>query len=128
MPELELDQLQAQYASALSEGRLSLQQCACGHLRLPPSAACPVCLGERWSWQAAQGGARLKSWVVYHVAFHPDFGDRLPYNVALVELDEGPHMITNILADNAQLQPEARLRFVSPKPGEPALARFELQP
>jgi uncharacterized OB-fold protein len=129
MPEdsqLEQDRIHTQYASALAAGRLTLQLCACGHFRLPPSAACPACLGNSWTWQAAQGGARLKSWVVYHVAFHPDFRDRLPYNVALVELDEGPRMITNILADNAVLQPELRLRFVAPKPGESALARFEL--
>lgn len=85
-----------------------------------------MCLGSRWTWQAAEGGGRLKSWVIYHVAFHPDFQARLPYNVALVELDEGPRLITNITADNAALRAEARVRFVPSREGSRALARFEL--
>jgi uncharacterized OB-fold protein len=36
------------------------------------------------------------SWTVFHVAYHQAFANRLPYNVAIVELDEGPRMITNI--------------------------------
>lgn len=57
---------------------------------------------------------RLHSWVVYHVAFHPDFRERLPYNVALVELDEGPRLITNIIDDSELLQPDARVTFAGP--------------
>lgn len=37
------------------------------------------------------------SWVVFHVAFDPRFKDRTPYNVALVDLDEGPRLVTNII-------------------------------
>jgi uncharacterized OB-fold protein len=57
---------------------------------------------------------------------HEDFRDRLPYNVALVQLDEGPSLITNILADNALLRADARVRFVPSLEGERTLARFEL--
>jgi uncharacterized OB-fold protein len=128
MPELDLDRIQSESAAAMSEGRLLLQRCACGELRLPPRAACPKCLATEWTWQAAEGGGRLYSWVVYHVAFHPDFRERLPYNVALVELDEGPRLITNIVDDSSLLQPEARVTFVKPEPGAPALARFKLTP
>ena len=39
----------------------------------------------------------MVSWVIYHHAYHEAFKDRLPYNVALVELDEGPRLITNIV-------------------------------
>jgi len=37
------------------------------------------------------------SWVVFHIAFDPRFKDRTPYNVALVDLDEGPRLVTNII-------------------------------
>lgn len=124
--ELDLDRIQAEYTAGLAEGRLLLQQCACGERWLPASATCVRCLGTHWTWIAAEGGGCLKSWVVYHTAFHPDFRARLPYNVALVELDEGPRMITNILGDSSRLQAEARVRLVKPLPGEAALARFEL--
>lgn len=126
MPELDLDRLQSESAAALLEGRLLLQRCACGELRLPPRAACPKCLATDWTWHAAEGSGRLYSWVVYHVAFHPDFRERLPYNVALVELDEGPRLITNIVDDSALLQPDARVVFVKPDPGAAAVARFKL--
>jgi uncharacterized OB-fold protein len=127
---LEIDKIEAAYLAGLSEGRLLLQVCACGHAWLPPREACPACLAARWTWQAASGSGRLKSWVVYHTAFHESFRDRLPYNVALVELDEGPRMITNVVADNARLTADARVRFVASREGDgtsnTVLARFEL--
>jgi len=126
-PALDVDAIQEAHSAALAEGRLMLQVCACGHRWLPARASCAVCLGTQWSWQAAEGGGRLKSWVIYYVAFHPDFQARLPYNVALVELDEGPQLITNIVADNAALRAEARVRFVPAREGTRTLARFELR-
>ena len=85
MAELDLDRIQSAYTAGLRDGQLLLQRCSCGVLRLPPRAACEECLGMSWTWQAAAGGGTLYSWVVYHVAFHPDFRERLPYNVALVQ-------------------------------------------
>ena len=139
-PTLSLDDIDAAYWAALAEGRLTLQRCACGLCWMPPRAACPTCLGSHWTWETAHGGGHLKSWVIYHVAFHDAFRDRLPYNVALVELDEGVRLITNIVADNALLRAEARVRFVatpgsraeappaSTREGDRTLALFELVP
>ena len=125
-PELETDKISEAYRAALAEGRLTFQRCQCGQCFMPARASCPVCLGATWTWQVAQGGGRLKSWVVYHVAFHESFRERLPYNVAIVELDEGPRLITNILADNTLLSAEAKVRFVASREGDRSLARFEL--
>lgn len=125
-PELEVDKIRDAYAAALAEGRLVFQRCDCGERFMPARASCPGCLGSRWTWQTAHGEGRLKSWVVYHVAFHESFRERVPYNVAIVELDEGPRLITNILADNSQLTAEARVRFVASREGDRTLARFEL--
>lgn len=123
---LDVDAINEAYGAALAEGRLVMQVCECGHRWMPPRAACAACLGSRWSWQTAEGSGRLKSWVVYHVAFHESFRERLPYNVALVELAEGPRMITNIVADNRLLSAEAKVRFVAAREGDRVLARFEL--
>ena len=41
--------------------------------------------------------AACLSWVVYHRAYHPAFADRVPYNVVVAELDEGPRLITNVV-------------------------------
>ena len=86
------------YWEALAQGTLQFQACACGHRWLPPREACPVCLGTDWRWTPACGRASLVSWTVFHVAYHPAFADRLPYNVAVVELVEGPRMISNIIS------------------------------
>jgi uncharacterized OB-fold protein len=123
---LEVDKINEAYWAALAEGRLVLQRCACGQRFMPARAACPACLGTQWTWETAQGGGQLKSWVVYHIALHDAFRDRVPYNVALVELDEGVRLITNIVADNALLRAEARVRFVAVREGDRTLARFEL--
>jgi uncharacterized protein len=124
--ELDTDRIHETHLAALAEGRLVIQRCACGHRWAPPRATCAACLGSEWTWETAAGGGRLLSWVVYHTAFHDSFRDRVPYNVALVELDEGPRLITNILADSAALRAEARVRFVASREGEHTLARFEL--
>lgn len=86
------------YWEALDEGRLVYQRCrSCGHAWLPPSEFCPECLAADAEWIEASGAAKVVSWVVYHHAFHPAFAERLPYNVALVELAEGPRLLTNIV-------------------------------
>ena len=86
------------YWAGLAEGELRHQSCRqCGNAWLPAREECPGCLADDWEWKPSSGRGRIISWVVYHQAFHPAFADRLPYNVAIVELDEGPRMITNIL-------------------------------
>lgn len=123
----EADAIEQAYTAALTEGRLLLQRCACGRCFLPAKTRCPGCLTARWTWQTAGGEGRLVSWVVYHVALHAAFRGRVPYNVALVELDEGIRMITNIVADHTLLRAEARVRLAASE-GEQPLARFELVP
>jgi uncharacterized OB-fold protein len=94
----ELDEVNAPYWDALAEGRHVFQRCAaCGNAWLPPRRECPRCLHDGATWEPASGAARLISWVVYHSSFHPAFKERLPYTVAIVELSEGPRLITNIV-------------------------------
>ena len=86
------------YWDALKQGRLTFQRCRkCSHAWLPARAECPNCLAADWDWTEASGKGRVISWVVYHHAYHEAFKAKLPYNVALVELDEGPRLMTNIV-------------------------------
>jgi len=124
--EPDIDPVSAPYWSALAEGRLTFQACGCGHRWLPARERCPACLGTAWVRETAAGGARLVSWVVYHVAYHPAFADRLPYVVAVVELDEGPRLIGGVLAEPAVLQGDARLRLRIDTTERVPLPRFEL--
>ena len=96
-----------------NDGALTFQRCkACGHAWLPARSDCPSCLADDWQRDNAAGGATLISWVVYRHAYHPAFESRLPYTVAVVEVDEGPRMISNVVgADAASLRIDQRLRL-----------------
>lgn len=80
------------------EHLLKIQKCGnCGRLRWPPGFLCPDCISPAVEWITATGKGRVYTFAVYHQAFHPGFQEELPYVVALVELDEGPRMMTNII-------------------------------
>lgn len=97
LPAPEITPVTAPYWRSLENGRLSFQHCrACGHAWLPPRSECPSCLKANFDWREASGKGRLVSWVVYRVAYHEALRDRLPYTVAVVELDEGPGLITRL--------------------------------
>ncbi len=125
-PGPEITDLNRPYWDALKEGRHTYQCCnACGHRWLPARNECPGCLRDDWSWQTASGRAQLISWVVYRIAYHASFAQRLPYTVAVVELEEGPRMFSNIVgADAASLQIGMALRMVIEDEGGTAVARF----
>ena len=77
---------------------LRFQKCAsCGHVRFPPALVCPQCLCRDFHLIVSQGAGRVYTYSVYHVAYHPGFAEDLPYVVAVVELDEGPRLLTNIV-------------------------------
>jgi uncharacterized OB-fold protein len=76
-------------------GELRLQRCdACAHVYFPPRPFCPKCAGRAVSWFAANGRGHLYSYVIHH---RPAPGFTPPYSIAVVELDEGPRMMTNII-------------------------------
>ena len=77
------------------EGELRLQRCdACAHVYFPPRPFCPKCAGRAVSWFAASGRGSLYSYVIHH---RPVPGFTPPYSIAVVQLDEGPRMMTNII-------------------------------
>ncbi|HZV51381.1 MAG TPA: OB-fold domain-containing protein [Candidatus Dormibacteraeota bacterium] len=116
------------YWAALRAGRLDFQRCrACGNAWLPPREECPRCLEADWAWETASGHGRVISWVVYHVAPNQMFASRVPYNVAIVELDEGPRLITNLLGDDGRSpRIEAPVQLEIQEEGGLAMARFRL--
>ncbi len=79
------------------EGELRLQRCdACDKVYFPPRPFCPACASRKVSVFAASGRGRLYSYVINHRA-PPRSGFEPPYSIAVVELDEGPRMMTNIV-------------------------------
>jgi uncharacterized OB-fold protein len=78
-------------------GELRVQHCdTCGHNQLYPRAVCTNCYAETLSWQAASGLGTIYTVTVVRRAPSPDQAADIPYAIALVELDEGPRLMTNI--------------------------------
>ena len=77
---------------------LLVQQCLdCSAFRFPPRRLCPDCSSESAEWRRVSGRGKIHSFVVYHRLYHPAFESDLPYNVAVVELEEGPRLLTTIV-------------------------------
>lgn len=77
-------------------GKLLLQRCrACRHIYFPPRPFCPRCQCQAVDAFEASGKAHLYSYVICH---RPPLGwPPEPYSLALVELAEGPRMVSNIV-------------------------------
>jgi len=115
------------YWTGLQQGELRHQKCrGCGNVWLPAREECPRCLSEVVTWEASSGRGRLISWVIYHHASDPAFAERVPYNVAVVELDEGARLITNILASSQDLAIEVPVVLEIEQESGFSLPRFRL--
>lgn len=79
-------------------GRFMVQRCrGCGHLALPPMPHCSNCLETDIEWVAASGRGTVFSWIEYHQGWLPGYRDETPYNVAIIELEEGLRVVSNLV-------------------------------
>ena len=115
------------YWDALVQGQFVYQSCRrCKHAWLPARSECPECLEADWEWAPASGRGRVVSWVVFHHAYHEAFKTRIPYNVTLVELHEGPRLLTNITNPERGIEVGRTVNLAIEKEQDFALARFTL--
>jgi uncharacterized OB-fold protein len=85
----------AWFWDGVRDGRLLVRACAsCGRLRHPPVPMCPACGSTEWSVREASGRGRVHAWIVSR---HPTEPDAAPRLVALVELDEGVRLVSNLV-------------------------------
>lgn len=77
-------------------GELRLQRCtACSNVYFPPRPFCPACAARTVEWFKASGKGKLHSYVINHRPA-PGFEAEAPYAIAVVMLDEGVKMMTNL--------------------------------
>ncbi|MEZ0091539.1 Zn-ribbon domain-containing OB-fold protein [Streptacidiphilus sp. EB129] len=94
----DIDDFSRAYWDAAAQGRLLLRRCAaCGRAHHYPREFCPHCWSEDVSWERASGLATLYTWSVVYANDLPPFRDRLPYVAAVVELAEGPRMMSTVV-------------------------------
>ena len=77
---------------------LRFQKCTnCGFVRWPASILCPECHSASTQWILASGKGKIYTFAVHHRAYHPGFQNEVPYVTAVIELEEGPHFLSNII-------------------------------
>jgi uncharacterized OB-fold protein len=76
-----------------------LQRCGeCGHVRFPPTRFCAKCRSVECEWIESKGHGRVFSWIVVrHPVPRDVYAQEVPYVVALIELDEGVRIPSNII-------------------------------
>ena len=115
------------YWDGLKTHEVRIQQCeACGHWIFFPRLHCPACASQKLAWRSVSGNGTLYSFTVARVPTLPEFTDEMPQLLAVVQLDEGPHINTTLVG----APPEAwkigqRLRPVfDERPGSFTLLRY----
>jgi len=87
-----------EFWDATRDRRLLIQWCLdCDQPVWFPREVCPGCLGTNIEFRESSGRGEVYAVSVHHVPANPMMKDRLPYVVALVALDEGVRMMTNIV-------------------------------
>jgi uncharacterized protein len=91
---------------AASQGKLALQHCdACDKFIFYPRVACPHCASEELSWREASGRGTVYSYTIVENNAPSAFIADVPYVVAVIRLEEGVQMLSNIVdCDAAELR------------------------
>jgi uncharacterized OB-fold protein len=78
------------------DGELRYQRCeSCGESNFPPTEHCRQCLSAELRWTPSEGLGEIYSWTVVHRPVSPEFEP--PYAPAIITMDEGYQMLTNIV-------------------------------
>ncbi len=106
---------------AARQHRLVLPRCrACGHVWFPPYTTCPRCLSFDREWVQASGRGQVWGFIEMVQPYIRAFAPEIPYNVVLVQLEEGPLMFSNVVgvpssAIHVDLPVEAVFEDVTPE-------------
>lgn len=89
----------APFWSGCREHKLLIQQCtACGHHQFYPRILCTACASNQVDWVQASGRGTVKSFTIVRRPVTEAYADDTPYVIALIELDEGPTLMSNVTA------------------------------
>jgi uncharacterized OB-fold protein len=125
----QVDDLNRPFWDGCAAGELRLQACLrCGLIRYPVADTCPRCLAMDAEWRTMSGRGEILSAVVFHRVYNEAWRERAPYNVVLVQLAEGPRMLSNVLPFSAREIPAGTpVRVVFDTTSQDvAVPRFEL--
>ena len=91
-------ELSKPFWEATKRHELSLPHCnTCSANFFYPRERCPECLSDDLGWAQASGKGHVYSFTIIEQAVNPEFRGDLPYIYSIIELDEGPRMIANVV-------------------------------
>lgn len=104
----------AEFWRAARRHELLLQRCtSCGQLIYFPRLLCPRCLSQDLGWVQATGRGTVYTHTVIHQAAHESFAPDVPYVYAIIELEEGLRVISNVIhLDPAQVRIGMKVKVV----------------
>jgi uncharacterized protein len=81
-----------------AQGALLLQRCDhCGTYWHPPAPICPNCFSTEFQWTPSSGKGTIYTYSIIHQAFRRVWEPLVPYVLAVIELEEGPHLLSNVI-------------------------------
>ena len=90
------------YWEAAKQGRLLIKACnACGEVHHYPRPFCPTCWSEDVEWREVSGRGTIYTYSIVFRNDLPPFNEWSTYVPAIVELEEGPRLMTNIVETDA---------------------------
>lgn len=119
------DEASQPFFEAAAEGKLLIKHCAaCNRYLAPQAEFCDNCLSDAVTWRAASGRGTVYSFIINHQAGHPGFASLVPYNIIVVELEEGPRLNSNYLGPNDELAVNMPVRVAFERAGEVTVPKW----
>jgi len=123
------DTLTAPWWAQVERGVFAMPRCEdCARWHFHPQPRCPHCRSAALTWYEASGRGIVHSFTVVHRAPSPAFAAEVPYTIAIIETEEGPHLMTRLVGiepDAVRIGLEVRARIESLSAGAPPLVLFE---
>ena len=116
-PRPEVPDLSMPFWEAARDHKLIIPRCRpCNRFFWYPREACPNCLeSDSWEWQEVSGNARLHTFTIVYQPQHPAFQEDVPYVFAIVQLDEGVRLMSNVvdldIPEDVEIDMRLRVKF-----------------
>lgn len=92
-------ELSKPFWDAAQRHELVMPRCkTCAKVFFYPRELCPICLSDNLEWVPVSGKGRVYTYTVIHQPVHPAFREEAPYLYAIIQLDEGPWIVSNIVS------------------------------
>jgi hypothetical protein len=93
----------APFWQGCKEHKLLLQHCSgCGTYQFYPRLLCAICMSEDLEWREASGRGKVETYTIVTRAVSDAYAANAPYVIALITLEEGPRMMSNVVGCDAQ--------------------------